>query len=256
MPYEISSVNSRPDWLQAISFGQVPGHRVFQVQGLNPDVDAGTVPEAIIPQGGLYQWLTSAQAMQIVSTSADDSAAGTGMRTVLVQGLNASLVEIQETVTLNGLTPVALVNTYYRINNVLGLTAGTGTYNIGDVIVRTTVGAITQAFMPATFGRDQSCRYTVPAGYNLWPLEGFASLLDILNAGAYCSFQLFGRDAGGPFISRFHFVASAESPFAHIKPSILRPLGPGADIVVRVTNAATNDVLTTVTINMLLIQIG
>lgn len=253
MSYDISSNVSSPEWLHSISLGQIPGHRVFQVQGMNPDVDTISVPEAVIPQGGLYPWaaLTTNLAMQAVSTSANDSAAGTGMRTILVQGLNSSLAEIQETVTLNGLTPVALVNSYYRINNMIGLTAGSGTVNAGDVTIQTAVGAVVVAFMPVGYGRDQSCRYTVPAGYQLWPIEGYASILELAGAGL-CAFQLLAREAGGPFISRFHFVAAGSSPTVRIIPSILRPLGPGSDIVIRATNVTANNTLVTVTMNMLM----
>lgn len=256
MSYDISSNVSSPEWLHSISLGQIPGHRVFQVQGMNPDVDASTLPEAVIPQGGLYPWgsLTSAQAMTVVSTSAADAAAGTGMRTILVQGLNLALAEIQETVTLNGLTPVALVNNYYRINNMIGLTAGSGTVNAGDVTIQTTVGAVVVAFMPVGYGRDQSCRYTVPAGYQLWPIEGYASIMDLVGGGV-CAFQLFAREAGTPFISRFHFVAAGSAPTVRIIPSILRPLGPGSDIALRVTNASATNILASVTMNMLITAI-
>lgn len=72
-------------WLQefkrAIGFGQVPGYRRITALGNNPDVDTG-IHEDIWTGGGLYPWMTAATSLEIVSDSANDTAAGTGARTV------------------------------------------------------------------------------------------------------------------------------------------------------------------------------
>lgn len=253
--HEITTRLPQLDYLYAASFGQVPGARVVQVQGMNPDIDTGTVPEAIVPFGGLFPWQTTAVALEAVSTSVDDSAAGLGLRTMVVSGLGLALNEITEVVTLNGLTPVPLVNSYYRVNNVIGLTVGAGASasNIGDVVVRTVVGATPQAFIPIGYGRDQCCRYTVPAGYNMSIIDGFASLLDVTNSSAFSvALQLYGREQNAPFLSRFFFTLSTMTPTYNIKPPILRPLPPGSDVTLRATNSSVNNVLMTATLNLLL----
>lgn len=69
-------------WLQAIGFAQVPGYRRITALGNNPDVDSAAVPEDIWSGGGAYPWMTGATSLEIVSSSANDTAAGTGARTV------------------------------------------------------------------------------------------------------------------------------------------------------------------------------
>ena len=55
--------------------------------------------------------------MKLASTSANDTAAGTGIRKVRIHYLDADHVPHEEVVTLNGLTAVNTVATdIYRIN--------------------------------------------------------------------------------------------------------------------------------------------
>lgn len=251
-------VHGPTTWEYATSFGLVPGHRAVQIQGANFDVDTGTVPEAITPLGGLFSWQPSASAHQVVSTSADDSAAGLGVRTILVYGLGNAHEELQEVVTMNGLTPVACVNQYRRVLNCTALTVGAGVSgtNVGEITVRTTAGAIPQAIMPAGFGRNQCAIYTVPAGYQFWVLDGFASIFDVLNSQSFATFQFLARDsAAQPWVSRFFFTVNSGTPTYNIKPPILRALPAGADMTIRVTNAGVNNMIVSATLNGILTQV-
>lgn len=81
------------DFLIAVGLGQVPGYRRITALGNNPDVDTAG-PEDVWSGGGLYPWMTTATALEIVSDSASDTSAGTGARTVLVNGLDANFVEV------------------------------------------------------------------------------------------------------------------------------------------------------------------
>ena len=78
--------------------------------------------------------------IQISSTSANDTSAGTGARTVRVDGLllddNDDWISTSETFTLNGQTPVSSTGTtWYRINKMTLLTAGTSKKNEGEIYV-------------------------------------------------------------------------------------------------------------------------
>jgi len=139
-----------------------------EIWGRNSDIDSGSAPETLWEQGGLYVWQTAAEALELVSSSANDTSAGTGARTVLVQGLNASYVPIEETVSMNGTSPVALVNTYLRINQIRILTVGSIGWNAGTITLRVPgPGAVrsTISFIGGTgMSVGQTGRYTVPAG--------------------------------------------------------------------------------------------
>lgn len=86
------------DPLLDFAAGMVPGIRSANIFGRNPDVDAG-VQESVWNIGGLWAGPTSAQKIQLVSTSAqDDAVTGNGAQVVTVVGLTSwssdSTVEI------------------------------------------------------------------------------------------------------------------------------------------------------------------
>lgn len=135
--------------------------------GYNPSV---STTASTVWSGGAtsYVQLTTATALEVVSASANDAAAGTGARTVRVEGLDASYVPFAETVTLNGVTPVPLVNTSaIAINKTTVLTAGSGLVNAGKIDVRAVSGGAVKSSiqaLPESSGRSADFVFTVPAG--------------------------------------------------------------------------------------------
>lgn len=107
---------------------------------------------------------TSAVAMTIVSSSANDTAAGSGARTVLVEGLGADYVYQTQVVTMNGTTPVTLAANYLRILQVKVVTTGSGLLNAGNLTVATVSGGNVTGYVLANQGQMGSLDYTVPAG--------------------------------------------------------------------------------------------
>lgn len=154
------------DAIFAASFGDIPGFSRITAVGNNPDIDAG-VPEDIWSGGGLYPWMTAATSLEVVSSNAADTAAGTGARTMRIVGLDANYVEIEAVVTLNGITPVAVTPQFFRINRCDLLTAGTGTINAGTITVRDAGAGATRALIDAGFGITRQSQFTVPAGKTL-----------------------------------------------------------------------------------------
>jgi len=132
--------------------------------GHNPDVDTGTIPEDIWDGGGVYPWPTAAAATNIQSSDGNDTAAGTGARTVWIQGLDTNLALIAETATLNGVGAVALANQYYRVFRARVVTAGSGGVNAGDITI--TQGGTTIAQISTGNGQTLMAIYTVPASIN------------------------------------------------------------------------------------------
>ncbi|RQQ54292.1 hypothetical protein [Burkholderia stagnalis] len=146
------------------TLGRTPGHTRVAAYGFNGAPAAGA--DVWVGQGA-YPFQSSAQALEIVSSSANDAAAGTGARTVVVQGLDANFNQIQETVTLNGTSAVALANSYLRVNGVQVASAGSGNVNAGTVTLRLTGAGASQAVMSAGVGYAKQAIYTVPAGFTL-----------------------------------------------------------------------------------------
>lgn len=111
------------------------------LMGYNPSASTTAATVWAVGTGSYVQLLTGT-ALEAVSGSANDAAAGTGARTIRVWGLDASYLPFMETVTLNGVTPVPLANTSaVAINAVEILTAGSGGTNAGDIDIRTVTGS-------------------------------------------------------------------------------------------------------------------
>jgi hypothetical protein len=105
--------------------------------------------------------------MELLSSSASDAAAGTGCRSVLAQGLDANYNQISEIVVPNGISVVALVNSYVAINNATCITTGSGNVNAGNITLRVTSAGSAQGYIFAGAGTSRHGRITVPAGYTL-----------------------------------------------------------------------------------------
>lgn len=155
------------DFLLETGLGMIPGRRRVTALGNNADIDTAPADVAFGLGSALYPWMTSATALEIVSASANDAAAGTGARTVLINGLNATWQEISQIVTLNGVTPVVIPIPLYRINSALIMSTGSGQTNAGDITIRNSGGGTIRSIMPAGIGITRQSQYTVPAGYTL-----------------------------------------------------------------------------------------
>ncbi len=107
-------------------------------------------------------WPAAAATLSVVSTSADDAALGTGARTLLIKGLDANYLEIEETVTLNGLTPVVTTKEFLRGNAYEVASAGSGQKNAGAISITHGVNVI--GGILAGKSRSAQSHYTVPAG--------------------------------------------------------------------------------------------
>ena len=106
----------QPDAFHAAGCGMVAGVSTPGVIGHATGMNVGTSYDlyenaATVP---LYPYLAAASLLQVSSGSANDTAAGTGARTVTIVGLDANYNVISETLTMNGVTPVQTVNSYFH----------------------------------------------------------------------------------------------------------------------------------------------
>lgn len=160
------------DMALLISMGCFPGLSGINKFGTNPLV--GTTFENMWEQGGIWTKLTSATTLAVSSSSTDDTSAGVGTRTLIVEGLGSNYLEISETVTMNGQTPVITSNTFLFVNRAYSKTAGTSHLNVGDLyiaddsVTHTTgipdTASLVQAKVGANKGQTQQAIYTIPAG--------------------------------------------------------------------------------------------
>ena len=209
MPRDYSSISrfglTEPFNLQ-VARGQIAYHESIYKFGNNPQV-ADSI-ETIWSQGGLYSYLSTATVLKVSSSSANDTSAGTGARTVELFGLDGDYNEISEVVTLNGQTAVNTTQSYLRINRMIVRSAGSGGANAGIVYAGTgTVTTGVPANIYATINGDGTNQtlmaiWTVPAGYTGYLVQYDVSNGTTSNTPAVCKLLLVARPYGEVFQSK------------------------------------------------------
>lgn len=228
---------------------ELPLSQVVHKFGRNNDIDIGT--EDIWRAGGLIVWQTAAQTLSLVSDSADDTAAGTGARSVTVVGLNGSLAEITETVATAGLVAATTTNKFLRVYRAYVASAGTyaGTTaggNLGNInATYSTTG--NPAFIIAHdgtrgLGQTQSAFFTVPAG-----MKAYIAFIDIqIDATKPLTVMFWRREQAttttAPVQSR-RLILFWDGAAGDVEYKPVAPLGPfsaGTDLWFSATSANNN----------------
>ena len=228
MSREVSSITrigtSEPFELQ-VARGQVAYHESVYKFGNNAAV--ANVTETIWQQGGLYSYLSAASVLKVSSSSANDTSAGTGARTVELFGLDGDYNEINELVTLNGQTAVNTTQSYLRINRMIVRSAGSGGYNAGVIYAGTgTVTTGVPANIYATINGDGTNQtlmalWTVPAGYTGYLMQYDVSNGTSSNTPAVCKLTLVARPYGEVFQSK---DVKSLTTGMHIENSLVVPI--------------------------------
>ena len=126
----------------------------------------GTTDQTVWPLTGILENPAAPIAVTISSSSANDTAAGTGARTVEIQCLIAGFVPVDETYTLNGQTAVA-VGDISAVNRLKVMSAGSNDYNVGTIYVGSgtvTAGvpAVIYAVIAPGNNKTTQAHYTCP----------------------------------------------------------------------------------------------
>lgn len=149
-------------FIEAIK-GNVPGTTSLNKFGENLAV--GTSLEDIQSQGGKLTFLTSAEKINITSSSGGDTLAGAGARKVFIQGLDSDFNKISETVNLNGASVSQTTQEFIRIYRMyVTEVGGYGVTNLGTITGTAEVNATTQIEIAIGLGQSQTTHYTVPNG--------------------------------------------------------------------------------------------
>jgi len=112
-----------------------------------------------------YVFPATAQQMQLVSTSANDTLAGTGVQKVILHYLDNAYAVKTEIVSLNGTTPVNTVATnILRINNFHSYQVGSGGVAAGAITLKNTGATVTYSLINTGLNASRQAIYTVPAG--------------------------------------------------------------------------------------------
>jgi hypothetical protein len=227
----------------AIADGLVAGTKSIYKFGFNSDIN-GT-EETVWSNGGIYVYPTTAARMYVNSTSANDTAGGTGVRSIRVFGLDANYNEVSEDLAMTGQSQTLTANTYIRVYRAYALTAGSLGTAAGTIYIANGAG-LNGSFIPtgsilANLGTDnqtQLALWTVPAGYTFHLSQvDFTAAVSLANT--YMTTKLRVREFGGVFRTLFVNVLQSGTYVTNIK--IPLPLPEKTDIECRASSSGNNN---------------
>lgn len=227
LPVSIIEPAIPKDYIFEITKGNVSGSSTITKFGLSSSIDIASAPEDIWGQSGLYVAPTAARVHNIASTSPNDTSAGTGARTIIIRGINSSYNAQSETITLNGTSNVATVNSYFHIHLMQVLTGGSSGANIGNITATAQTDATVTCNIPIGLNQSVSSVYMVPIGYKAYLMKCRARTTNgISNSGA--TVWLLNKPFGGVFQLKTQIGLNnsgssfVEIDYAHSTPFILQ----------------------------------
>jgi len=163
----VRTTGSSYDWAINISSGNTSGVSYIEKFGMNTDVDSNK--ETVWDGGGIYTYISNAETVTVTSNDGNDSATGSGARTVEVQGLDQDWALATETLTVGGASGTT---TFRRVFRARVMTAGASEVNEGTISITSDTTATTLAQIVVdgsgsnAAGRGQTFMsvYTIPAG--------------------------------------------------------------------------------------------
>lgn len=148
-----------------VAMNKRQGVTLWNKFGYNLNVNS-TSAEVIASFGGTFSRMTSAGTLNVVSSStADANPSGTGVRQIVIVGIDENRLAQQEVVNMNGTSVVTTSEQWLGVNRVAGYSHGSGEVNEGTITITATSGGSTQAQMPAGDGVTQQCIFHVQANH-------------------------------------------------------------------------------------------
>lgn len=174
MPWDISKQGILAvDFNLEVLRGNVSGHAMVSIFGHDEDLDSTKTTVAPSLSTTNIDQSALAGTVDVASTDANDTSDGSGLRTVLLTGLDASGIIQTETIIMNGQTEVTSANSYSAVNGLKAITVGAGNVNAGTLWAGN--GTFT-AGVPATryfsmnplFNKALTAYYVIPAAKTLF----------------------------------------------------------------------------------------
>ncbi len=163
--------------------GLVPGITFASILGRNPNAD-NSVNRVLFPYNPTddppdVTEIASARILSFASSSTDDDVAGIGALTMLVTGLDSNFDVQSETITLTGQTEVDSVNSYKAVNQMIILSTGSATWNVGHIYCSDSTDTFTGGVpntrnyftMETEWNIAFTSIFTVPRNHLLIPLK-------------------------------------------------------------------------------------
>lgn len=159
-----------------ISKGNIDGHERLTVRGVNPDVDTGAA-ENIWDLGGIFVYPTAGEQLELSSSDAADTSAGTGAQQVELTYLDDAYIKQTETITMNGVSIVTTVATdIFRPIGLRVIAVGSGSENAGIITMTVVSAGADRIGILIGENLSQHGFYTVPAGKTAFVVSAYTTI--------------------------------------------------------------------------------
>jgi hypothetical protein len=199
-----------------VSRNQILGHSTLSLFGYQASVTTTSIP--IWENATAYTFITAASTLTLVSTSASDNTSAK----ILISGLDSDFNLISETLAMNGTSAVTTVNSYFRVNNLLMVSPGSGqTTNVGTITLKQSSNIVAQ--INIGIGKSQSTVYTVPNGYQFYLTLAEVNTTGVYGSGTVITYKVVTKNnttgvtltvLQQPFIATYS-VNRSDTPFLY-----------------------------------------
>lgn len=205
----MSTIEKSNDFYLNIARRLVSNSSAIMRFGRNPNINISD--QDVWGVGGTWLPPTAARLHNIKSSNANDTALGTGARTVVIVGLDADYAVQTETISMNGVTNVPTVNTYTMINRMYVATAGDGLTNAGNISATAAVDLTVTAQINTGYGEALQAIYQVPAGNNSYLID--LNLSALSESTAVLNIDLLVKPFGGAWLTVYgvHLISTGNS---------------------------------------------
>lgn len=177
----VTSIDRHPaitkDFLLRVQTEGVDGWSIVHKFGANNAISSVTSP---VCSDGVYETPTTGQALELISDSADDTAAGIGAQSITIYGLDENWDKQEMTTATNGTTAVQISGLWTRMFKIR--IGGSGSYSddtvgphAGNITIRGTGSGPTWGTMEllpslgnVASGASLIGVYTIPMGHRGW----------------------------------------------------------------------------------------
>lgn len=157
------------DYYAEVAAGNIPGASLVHKFGRNDAVPNGSWAHVSQVPFATANFLSAVDKVRIkadAGASGNDAAAGTGARTIIVQGIDSNGDESQETITTNGTAKSTETTTqFWRIHRAWVSTAGSGEVNEDTLVIEdynADAGGTDLIQITASEGQSQYAGWSVP----------------------------------------------------------------------------------------------
>ena len=247
----IQGGNFSTDPILDIAKGKVPGESLSEILGRNPIVGTSFGPQW--GSGTAYVPATSNETWEVISTSTNDTSAGTGAQTVFINYLDSDYIERTVIASMNGTSAVTLNTNMYRLQNIIAIGVGSTKSNEGTITVRVSGAGNVRGEIPFVsgdrgFSISQDGIFAIPAGKQAFGLQ----IVNFFPKGVDGESRLLLQTDGGPILVGASFPFYQTGMAITIKVPI--PLPPKTDIIIE-TKVGTATALVIVAIDINLVDI-